>query len=124
MLCVLFCFVDVTFIQSTILCFAPLNCPGDGNGDGDGDVLISSPRLSSSPAACAWNRRYEQFLAIFQSLRESRFEDEMMEETDFKTATNEVTKTTTFTDGEIDEHLKRLVSEGKIVQSDGCIFLV
>jgi len=68
--------------------------------------------------------RREEFLNVFQSLRRKFDEDDgMMDESEFiATMTNRAEKA--FTKAEIDKHLEYLYQEGRLMKSDGVLYII
>ena len=68
-------------------------------------------------------RRYDQFMDRFQSIRAKLDEGEIGEE-DFARLVNEDTQITTFSKQEIKGHLSHLSEQGKVMMSDGIVYMI
>ena len=53
-----------------------------------------------------------------------KFDDGVVEETKFWELVNKYTNTTTFSKEEIDSHIKVLCDEGKVMKSEGTIYMI
>lgn len=76
---------------------------------------------------CA-SRRFEQFLSIFQVIR-LRIDDGVIEEIEFEKLVNaqaeasaDITKS--YSKQELDSHLETLSGQGKVMKSEGTIYII
>lgn len=71
-------------------------------------------------------RRYEQFLSVFRTLRR-KIDDGTIEETEFrKLVVNQQQDPSKlpFSAEEVDSHVEKLCQEGKVMKSDGALYLI
>ena len=70
------------------------------------------------------NRKREQFLSIFRTLRPKFDEDDgAMDENMFRDFMIAQSKNT-FTKAEVDEHLRFLCDDGRLMQADGMLYTI
>jgi hypothetical protein len=72
------------------------------------------------------NRRFEEFLSVFRGLRMKIDDDGAIEEEKFLAMVNELSpkEIRPFSEDEIQCHIKALSDQGKIMKSDGIIYMV
>ncbi len=85
--------------------------------------MLEDPDNASTVFACYRYRR-EDFLNLFRTLRR-KFDEEdgMMEETQFLASVIDHAEKP-FTEAEIKSHLEYLCKEGKLMKSDGMLYII
>jgi hypothetical protein len=90
------------------------------------DIINSKENLPSTPVKAEKKpsppSRNEQFLSIFRSLR-LKIDDGTIEETEFRKLVNQQASKS-FSVDEVDAHVEKLCEEGKIMKSDGTIYII
>jgi hypothetical protein len=83
-------------------------------------------RTSQSTIFIPPNRRFEQFLSVFRGLRMKIDDDGAIEEKKFLAMVNEFSpkEIRPFSEDEVECHIKTLSDQGKIMKSDGIIYMV
>jgi hypothetical protein len=79
--------------------------------------------LYLNPCSSLDKRRYEDFLSIFRTLRR-KIDDGTINEAEFRTLVNQQAATKPFSVDEVNTHIEALCEEGKVMKSDGNLYII